>query len=156
MLTPWFECKVRYDKTFEDGQIKSTTETYLVDAFTYTEAEKRFTAEIEQFASGEYTITDIKRAKITELFESSDSLADRWFKAKVAFITFDDQTGQEKRSHQTMMVHAIDLHDALKNLDKGMSGTLGDYVIVSVTETKIMDVFRYKDSEEQTKEPLEK
>lgn len=144
MLTEWFECKVRYDKTLEDGIIKRTMETYLVDAFSFTEAEKRFIAEIEPFVSGEYMVTDIKRAKISELFESDDSLADRWFKAKVAFVTIDEKTGKEKRAAQTMMVQAIDLRDAVKNLDKGMAGTLGDYVIVSVAETKIMDVFRYK------------
>jgi hypothetical protein len=147
MLTEWFECKVRYDKTLEDGIIKRTMETYLVDAFSFTEAEKRFVAEIEPFVSGEYMVTDIKRAKISELFESDDSLADRWFKAKVAFVTIDEKTGKEKRAAQTMMVQAIDLRDAVKNLDKGMAGTLGDYVIVSVAETKIMDVFRYKVAE---------
>jgi hypothetical protein len=147
MLTEWFECKVRYDKTLEDGIIKRTMETYLVDAFSFTEAEKRFIAEIEPFVSGEYMVTDIKRAKIYELFESDDSLADRWFKAKVAFVTIDEKTGKEKRAAQTMMVQAIDLRDAVKNLDKGMAGTLGDYVIVSVAETKIMDVFRYKVAE---------
>ena len=147
MVTEWFECKVRYDKTLEDGIIKRTMETYLVDAFSFTEAEKRFIAEIEPFVSGEYMVTDIKRAKISELFESDDSLADRWFKAKVAFVTIDEKTGKEKRAAQTMMVQAIDLRDAVKNLDKGMAGTLGDYVIVSVAETKIMDVFRYKVAE---------
>ena len=147
MMTEWFECKVRYDKTLEDGLIKRTTETFLVDAFSFTEAEKRFITEIESFVSGEYMVTDIKRAKITELFESDDSLADRWFKAKVAFIDIDEKTGQEKRSVQTKMVQAIDLRDAVKNLDKGMAGTLDDYVIVSVAETKIMDVYRYKVAE---------
>ena len=147
MLTEWFECKVRYDKTLEDGIIKRTMETYLVDAFSFTEAEKRFIAEIEPFVSGEYMVTDIQRAKISELFESDDSLADRWFKAKVAFVTIDEKTGKEKRAAQTMMVQAIDLRDAVKNLDKGMAGTLGDYVIVSVAETKMMDVFRYKVAE---------
>jgi hypothetical protein len=147
MLTEWFECKVRYDKTLEDGIIKRTMETYLVDAFSFTEAEKRFIAEIEPFVSGEYRVTVIKRAKISELFDSDDSLAERWFKAKVAYVNIDEKTGKEKRAAQTMMVQAIDLRDAVKNLDKGMAGTLGDYVIVSVAETKIMDVFRYKVAE---------
>ena len=120
MLTEWFECKVRYDKTLEDGIIKRTMETYLVDAFSFTEAEKRFIAEIEPFVSGEYMVTDIKRAKISELFESDDSLADRWFKAKVAFVTIDEKTGKEKRAAQTMMVQAIDLRDAVKNLEGGL------------------------------------
>ena len=35
-----------------------------------------------------------------------------------------------------------------KSLDKAMEGTLGDYVIVSVAETAIMDVYRYKTAED--------
>ena len=144
----WFECKVKYDKTMENGLIKQVTEAYLVDALSFTEAERRFLEEIEPFMSGEYMVTDIKRAKIAELFESNDGLADRWFKCKVAFITLDEKTGAEKRANQMMMVQAIDLRDAIKSLDKAMEGTLGDYVIVSVTETTIMDVYRYKTAED--------
>ncbi len=145
----WFECKVRYDKAMENGLSKQVTETYLVDALSFTEAERRFIEEIEPFMGGEFMVTDIKRAKIAELFECSDSLADRWFKCKVAFITIDEKTGAEKRANQMMVVQAIDLRDAIKNLDKSMEGTLGDYVIVSVTETPIMDVYRYEVKDEE-------
>lgn len=143
MITEWFECKVAYDKTMEDGLIKKVKETYLVDALSFTEAEKRFLEEIQPFMSGEFVVTDIKRAKIAELFESVDSQDDRWFKAKVAFITLDEKTGAEKRTAQFMLVQAADLRVAVKNLDKGMSNTLGDYVIVSIAETPIMDIYRY-------------
>ena len=60
---------------------------YLVDALSFTEAERRFIEEIEPFMSGEFQVTDIKRAKYAELFETDEDAADRWFKAKVAFIT---------------------------------------------------------------------
>lgn len=140
----WFECKVRYDKTMENGLSKQVTETYLVDALSFTEAERRFIEEIEPFMGGEFTVTDIRRTKIAELFESNDGLADRWFKCKVAFITLDEKTGAEKRANQMMMIQAIDLRDAVKALDKAMEGTLGDYVIVSVAESPVMDVYRYK------------
>lgn len=140
----WFECKVRYDKTMENGLSKQVTETYLVDALSFTEAERRFIEEIEPFMGGEFTVTDIRRTKIAELFESNDGLADRWFKCKVAFITLDEKTGAEKRANQMMMVQAIDLRDAVKALDKAMEGNLGDYVIVSVAESPVMDVYRYK------------
>ena len=140
----WFECKVRYDKTMENGLSKQVTETYLVDALSFTEAERRFIEEIEPFMGGEFTVTDIRRTKIAELFESNDGLADRWFKCKVAFITLDEKTGAEKRANQMMMVQAIDLRNAVKALDKAMEGTLGDYVIVSVAESPVMDVYRYK------------
>lgn len=144
MMTEWFECKVKFDKTMEDGLIKKVTENYLVDALSFTEAEKRFIEEIEPFMSGEFIVTDIKRAKINEMFEGEDQQADKWFKCRVAFVTIDEKTEKEKRAMQTMMVKAIDFVGAVKLLEKNMSGTLGDYVIVSVTETKIMDVFHYQ------------
>mgnify|MGYP002624137247 CR=1 FL=1 len=148
MVTEWFECKVRYDKVSEEGLIKKVNETYLVDALSFTEAEKRFLEEIEPFMSGDFVVTDIKRAKISELFESEDLQADRWFKAKVAFITIDEKTEKEKRTVQTMMVQAAEFKDALNNLEKNMAGTLGDYVISSIAETKIMDVYRYVPKDE--------
>ena len=42
-----------------------------------------------------------------------------------------------------MMVQAADFKTALENLLKGMKGTMADYEIASITETLIMDVFRY-------------
>lgn len=143
MNNEWFECKVRYDKTMETGLLKKVTETYVVEALSFTEAERRFIEEMRPLISGEFIVTDIKRAKLTELFESIDAAADRWFKAKVAYITLDEVSGAEKRTNQTMLVQATDFRAAVKELDKGMEGTLGDWVIVSITETNIMDVFHY-------------
>ena len=147
-MTEWFECKVKYDKTTEDGLIKTTTETYLVDAISFTEAEKRFIEEIDPFMSGEFIVTDIKRARLSELMESEDLTDDKWFKARVAFISIDEKKGTEKRIVQSILIQAKDFHVALKNLDKGMHGTLGDWVIVSITETKIVDIFKAKLYEE--------
>ncbi len=144
MMSEWFECKVRYEKTLENGLVKKVTEPYLVDALSFTEAEKRFIEEIEPFMSGDFQVTDIKRAKYAELFEADEEAADRWFKAKVAFITLDEKSGAEKKSNQNMLIQAADLRDAVKRLDNGMEGTMADYVIVSIAETPIMDIFHYK------------
>ena len=140
----WFECKIQYDKTQENGLIKSTKETYLVDALSFTEAEESITKEIEPFMSGEFIISDIKRAKIAEIFESEDTTADRWYKVKVGFISIDEKTEKEKVVSQTDLVQATDLFSALDTLQKGMKGTLGDYRIISVAETPILDVFFHK------------
>ena len=144
MMNEWFECKVRYEKTLENGLVKKVTEPYLVDALSFTEAERRFIEEIEPFMSGEFQVTDIKRAKYAELFETDEDAADRWFKAKVAFITLDEKSGAEKKSNQNMLIQASDLRDAVKRLDKGMEGTMADYEIAYIAETPIMDVFHYK------------
>ncbi len=144
VMAIWFECKIRYDKTMEDGKIKKVTETYMVDALTFTEAERRFLEEVEPYMSGEYEVAGIKKARIAELIASIDANDDRWYRAKVTFITLDEKTAVEKKTSQTMLVQANDLKNAVQNLEKSMAGTMGDWSLSSIAETQILDVFPYK------------
>ena len=63
----WFECKIRYEKTMENGMQKKVTEPYLVDALSFTEAEARNIEEMTQFITVKITELDIKRANYSEL-----------------------------------------------------------------------------------------
>ena len=143
----WFECKVKYEKTLQDGTVKKVSEPYLVDARNFTEAERRIIEEITPYMTGIFEVSDIKKARYAEIFESTDESADRFFKAKLVFVTLDEKTGKEKRTTQNMLVQAADLRDAVKRLDEGMQGTMGDYTIAAVSETLLMDIFHYKLSE---------
>ena len=139
----WFECKIRYEKTMENGMNKKVTEPYLVDALSFTEAEARIIEEMTPFITGEFTVSDIKRANYSELFPSEEEAADLWFKCKLVFITLDEKSGAEKKTSTQVLVQAADLRDAVKKLDEGMKGTMADYKIASVAETAIMDVYPY-------------
>jgi uncharacterized membrane protein YvbJ len=141
MMHNWFECKIRYEKVMEDGKNKKVTEPYLVDALSFTEAEARIIEEMKPFITGEFTVSDIKRANYTELFTSDEDTADKWFKVKLYFITLDEKSGMEKKSASNVLVQAADLRDAVKKLDEGMKGTMADYEIANVAETAIMDVY---------------
>lgn len=143
-MNNWFECKIRYDKTLENGLQKKVTEPYLVDALSFTEAEARIIEEIKPFISGEFTVSDIKRANLSELFPSDEEAADKWFKCKLLFITLDEKSGNEKKISSLVLVQAADLRDAVKKLDENMKGTMADYEIYSITETPIMDVYPYQ------------
>lgn len=143
MMHNWFECKIRYEKIMENGMKKKVTEPYLVDALSFSEAEARIIAEVTPYISGEFTVSDIKRANYSELFSSEEESADRWFKCKIYFITLDEKSGAEKKTAANMLVQAADLRDAVKKLDEGMKGTMADYSIASVAETAIMDVYPY-------------
>ena len=143
MMNKWFECKVKYVKTMENGLEKPVKETYLVDAISFTEAEKRFIEEIRPFMSGEFEISDIKRVNYSEVFFNDAESADRWFKCKLSFITLDEKSGAEKRTNSYALVQAADLREAIKHLDEQMKGTIMDYQIAAVTETMIMDVYPY-------------
>ncbi|MBQ4525960.1 MAG: DUF4494 domain-containing protein [Bacteroidaceae bacterium] len=140
----WFECKIRYEKTLENGMVKKVTEPYLVDALSFTEAEARIIEEMKPFISGEFTVSDIKRANYSELFFCDEDAADRWFKSKLLFITLDEKSGNEKKVASNVLIQASDLRDAVKKLDEGMKGSMADYEIASMAETPIMDVYRYE------------
>ena len=127
----------------ENGLVKKVSEPYLVDAISFTEAEKRIIEEIRPFMTGEFVISDIKRANYSEVFFCDAETADRWFKCKLSFITLDEKSGAEKKTNSYSLVQAADLREAIKYLDEQMKGTIMDYQIAAVTETMIMDVYPY-------------
>lgn len=141
-MANWFECKVHYDKTMENGSIKKVNEPYLVDALSFTEAEARIIEEQTPFISGEFTVSAVKRTKISEIFR--DDTADKWYLVKAAFITIDEKTASEKRSVVQFLVAGSDFKGAFDNFNDGMKTTMADYEIVSIAETPLMDVYGVK------------
>ncbi|MEN6588247.1 MAG: DUF4494 domain-containing protein [Proteiniphilum sp.] len=137
----WFECKIRYDKMLETGIQKTVTEPYLVDALSFTEAEARIIEEIKPFISGEFSVSDIKRVKYTESF--FNETGDRYFKAKLYFITLDEKSGAERKTAVNMLVQATELKEAVEIVEAEMKKTMIDYTFAAVNETAIMDVFPY-------------
>ncbi len=140
----FFVCKVRYEKLSEDGLQKKVTESYIVEALSFTEAEARITEEVLSFISGEFTIEDISKAPFKEIFFTEDCLSGgKWYKAKLQFITIDEATEKEKRSSVIYLVQANTLKGAITNIDDVMSGTMIDYVSCAVQETTFEEVFEY-------------
>lgn len=147
-MANWFECKVRYDKLQENGAVKKVNEPYLVDALSFTEAEARIIEEQTPFISGDFSVSAVKRTKISEIFWNEGG--DRWYLVKVAFITIDERSGAEKRTATLILVQASNFKEALENFIEGMKGTMADYEIVSITETPLMDVYKVKVPGEKT------
>ena len=137
----WFETIVRYDKTMESGEVKKVNEVYVVDAITFGEAEESIAEEMKSYTSGDFDIKNINPAPYSEIFFSDKDTDDKYYRVKLAFITIDEKTQKEKKSKVTYLVQANSLEQARKNTEDVMSGTMIDYEFVSVTETKILDVF---------------
>ena len=151
----WFECRIKYEKTMDDGLQKKVSETYVVDALSFTEAEQCIMEEMSSYISGEFEVADIKKAVYKEIFFSDADMADRWYKTKLQFITIDEKTEKEKRSAVNYLVQAGTLNGAVKNIDEVMSGTMIDYVIASISESTLMDVFEYHKKEQNDKPEFE-
>lgn len=144
MIHNWFLCKVSYEKILENGMQKKVTEPYLVEALSFTEAEARIIEEMSPFITGEFTVSAVGRAKLSEVFFNEDG--DRYYKAKIYFITLDEKSGIEKKTAAQMLVQASNLKEAITVLEEGMKGTLADYTIASIAETQIMDVYPFDPS----------
>lgn len=147
-MANWFECKIRYDKLQENGtSVKKVTETFLVDALSFTEAEARITEEREPYISGEFSVTAVKRTKIAEIFYNDDDNADKWYLVKWVITTLDDKAeaagkpAVEKKVTVLTVVQAADFAAALKGFMDGMKETLADFDIAAINETQILDVY---------------
>ena len=135
----WFETSICYDKVMENGGVKKVTEKYLFDALSFTEAEERTIAELAPFVSGEFTIKTNKKTKIAEIFNMNGG--ERNYLVKVAYITMNEKTGEEKKTISQILVGADNFEDALDKFKEGMKGTIADYEIASIAETPILEVY---------------
>lgn len=141
----WFECKVSYERQADALGMKKVSESYLVDALSFTEAEERIIKEVSPFVSiGELEVVNIRRARIAELFLSDVPEEDRYFRAKVNFITIDEKSGSEKKTAATMIIKSDSLINAVTTLEAELEKTSGNHEIASITDTQILDVFRYE------------
>lgn len=142
----WKECFIVYEKVMEDGLQKKVKEVYVVDGVNFIEAEIRINEQMKQYISGEFEVYNINPAVYKEVVFSDDDTADRWYKCRLQFITIDERTEKEKRTNVYYLVQAGTFEQARKNVDEFMAGTMIDYVIAKIEETKIMDVFEYQNS----------
>lgn len=140
-MNTWFECTAKYIKIDENGREKKVSESYLLDALSFTEAENRIYKELESMVSGEFNVSKIAKTNIAEIISSDDG--DRWFKAKVAFISIDEESGKEKRTAQYVLVLAKTVKDAFEKVIDNMQGMMADFEISAISESTIMDIFPY-------------
>jgi hypothetical protein len=122
--------------TKNDGREQKVTEQYLLDSFSYAEAESMIA---ERFGCQNLKIVNLIKPRIAEVFVTNDTACERYYKVTVAFIVIDEKTALEKRTKTVILVQAKDFDDAVRRFKNGMSGTLADYEIYSVVETPILE-----------------
>lgn len=134
-MNNYFEVKITFDKTLENGKEKKVSELYLVDAVSFTEAEMKINA----FAVlPNFKVKSIRQYKVAEIVNNIDSEYTSYFRCKLNFITLDEKNGNEKKTAVYMLVDAENLDKAKTILVEHMKGTMADYVIEKIEETKIM------------------
>ena len=136
----WFECKVRYEQTQENGTEKMVTETYVYKAADFGEAYDKSVKDMSTYISGEFGITAMKIAQYGEVVMQDDRTEGKYYRVKVIFITLDEKTNKEKKTACRYLVNADSVEKARKYADTALSDTMMDYVIEAVQEAKICDI----------------
>lgn len=137
----YFEVGVRYQKITEDGKIKVVTEKFLLDAVSFTEAEKRITEEMQQYSNLDIGVISEKITNISEVVTTEDD-ADKFYKMKMNITTVDESSGRKRKTPQIIIIQAASVDDARKRFDTYIKGWLTDVTLEAVSETKYMDYFR--------------
>ncbi len=149
----WYACKVKYEKTNDEGIRKLTNDTFLVDAMTYTEAESRIYEAMERDVSGEFTVASISKTNIGDLLHFED--ADYWYKGKVSYSTVDGDSDKEVKINTYYLVNAEDVKQAFERISESLNSMLVPFEIPSIVKTNIVEVYPYAANEEQYEEELE-
>lgn len=140
----WFEVKMRYDKVHEDGYEKKVTESYVVEALSFGEAEKTAIEFLGSYVSGEIQVVNINPMKFQEVSFNEQESCDRYYKAILQFITIDEKTEREKHTQVYYLVQASFFDNCKDTIRTIMERTMIDYQIASVSETKVIDVIEHE------------
>lgn len=136
----YFIVKISVSRFQDDGSQKMVNEMYLIDALSFTEAETRITEEIRKQTSGDLVITDISRSKYSELLLRA-TVSKKFYRVKTNFVTLSEKTGKEKKTAYYYLVQADEIDEAKESFENFMKGTISDYEIEGISETKINEVF---------------
>ena len=139
----YFDTSVKFRKTDEQGVNKLVTESYIVSALSFSEAESNINEQMKVYVGEDFKIVNIKLTNYSEIAAFEDT--DKWFKSKISLLYFDEENGKEKKSNIYMLVQANDAKNAYDNTIATLKGTISDFTIPSVSETKIVEVFEYKE-----------
>lgn len=139
MTKHWFTCKVRSVREDDQGNESKVTDLHVLDAYNYTEAETRMTFIMQQISRGPFEVQQITKSNFTEVIRFDDE--GHWYRVKVAFVTFVEESGAEKSSNQTFLINASDIRDAYDKVEDFLKHTQASYVISAISYTKILNVY---------------
>ena len=144
-MNQWFTVKVKYTKQLDNGTYKRVSESYLIAAFTFTDAEARIYEELGNIIKGEFNVLSITRTELHDIFAYDD--ADVWYKVKITYESqaLDDEE-KTKKVTQNFLVSAHSVKDAFDRLKESLSTLMIDFKIPSVVKSPIVDIFPYTDS----------
>lgn len=138
----YFIATCKYEKMQENGAVKRVSEKYLCDALSIVEADAVVTENLKPYISGDFFTSKVENSPIAEVI--GDKEADKFYLAKVAFVTIDERSGKEKKTVSQWLIGGTDFNDAYEMVLREINKCMADIEIVSLAETQIIQFYPAK------------
>ena len=159
----YFLGNISYEKlSQDDGKQRKVSEQYLIDAISFSEAENRLIKEMEPYIQGEFKVLTLTRYNVSEIVPANWSINEvdaeakklsgqnnyasadlMWFKCKINYIMVNDK-GAQKKVPAFVLIEASSVNAANDTLVEYMHGSMADWVVEKIEETKILEIFNIK------------
>lgn len=133
----FFEVTAKVQETAEDGSLVASKHTIACNAASFGEAEAVAVEQLSLDGLRDIDTTSISIAPYKEVFVTDEDKEEKFFKAKLAFVTADEKSGKEKRTTMLYLVQASSLAGAVTNVDSIMRDTIIDYDSISITASPV-------------------
>lgn len=138
----YFIATCKYEKMQENGAVKRVSEKYLCDALSIVEADAVVTENLKPYISGDFFTSKVENSPIAEVMGDKES--DKFYLAKVAFVTVDERTAKEKKTVSQWLIGGTDFNDAYEVVLREINKCMADIEIQSLSETAIREFYPAK------------
>ena len=138
----YFIATCKYEKMQENGAVKRVSEKYLCDALSIVEADAVVTENLKPYISGDFFTSKVENSPIAEVM--GDKEADKFYLAKVAFVTVDERTAKEKKTVSQWLIGGTDFNDAYEVVLSEINKCMADMEVQSLSETAIREFYPAK------------
>jgi len=142
-MKTFFNTTVKYQKQNDEGLLKEITEQYLVDAVNFTEAEAKVIEYLPPEVTGGVSVARVSKTNISSIIDNEKGV---YFKAKVSYLSVDEEAGKEKKINDFMLIGEESFEKAFLELNNDLQKFTVSVEVESMVKTKILEVV-WHDSE---------
>lgn len=131
-----FEVGIKYQSVSENGLTKAKTDKFLTRRYSFSEAENA----AYEYIPEDSEVVSIRATKAEDLVQDELPQNNIVYLVRYSQILLDEKTGKEKKVRHSVYLLSSSLEEANKAFNSYMKGSIVDYNIDSITETKIYGI----------------
>ena len=134
----YFNAKIKFVTSNDNGEVKTKTQEYLIEAYTFTDAETRLAEHLDF----EYDLTALSIKKFDEIheIELENVELDYFFKVVITHTTIDEDKGKGVKTNSASLVQADTTEDAQAKIKDLWKSSGSDWEIKSISQTNYIEI----------------